>query len=254
MRKKIGIVFLFFWVVLLSGCATHNIQMYEPPVYKAPIPKQEAIPIPEVKPEPPLRYGRFEVKKNVAGGYQVVGGKFTPTEPPVDLPVTAPVMIFVNATTKELTAFRYNYLVGLFEGIAGYAVVTPDHKSLPKNVVVGEVTKIDTKPSWCPTANILRHKNYRHLQGRGCLPFGDPDNAMGAVKFEINWNVPNWQAVRLHGTYGYADDGKFWEIETFGCTRLQDEAILELTEKIKKLYDGSLEAAVKAGIKVVVFR
>lgn len=252
MRKKIGISFLFLGV-LLSGCATHNIQMYEPPVYSVPVPKQEVIPIPEVKPEAPLRYGRFEVKKN-ADGYQIVGGKFTPTELPVDLPVTAPVLIFVNATTKELTMFRYNYLVGLFEGIAGYAVVTPDPDSLPKDTVVGEVTKIDTKPSWCPTPNILKHPSYQHLYGRGCLPYSDPENAMGAVKFEINWNIPNWQAVRLHGTHGYADNGKFWEVETFGCTRLQNEAILELVEKIKKLYDGSLEAAVKAGIKVVVFR
>lgn len=252
MGKKTGILFLFF-TILLSGCATHNIQMYEPPVYRAPVPTQEVVPVPKAKPEAPLRYGRFEVKKS-ADGYQVVGGKFIPTELPLDLPVTAPVMIFVNATTKELTAFRYNYLVGLFEGLVGYAVVTPDPDTLPKNIVIGEVAKIDTKPTWCPTLNILKHQSYQHLQGKGCLPFGDPENAMGAVKFEINWNVPNWQAVRLHGTHGYADDGKFWDIETFGCTRLQDEAILELTEKIKNLYAGSLEVAVKTGIKVVVFR
>lgn len=187
------------------------------------------------------KHGRFLVEvypdKDI-----IYGGVFNP-ELPMPHQSTRKHAIFINYQTKELSYFRLNK--DIYEPIIGYAVMTPLPEFLPKDIVRGVVYKIDTKPVWCPTPNIRRE--YTNLP-KGCLDYGHPLNAMGKAKFEIKWEIPNWEAVRLHGTSGYAE-GNFWDQKTFGCTRLKNDLILDLISKL-----GDLQTVIKEGVEVIVYR
>ncbi len=186
-------------------------------------------------------YGRFEVLVRPDGSQSIRGGKYVPeSKPNIDSKYQN--VIYINYKEKTLEFFRLNYF-GFYEPIVGYAVVTPSADKLPMDVVRGIVTKIDTNPTWCPTPNIRR--TMTHLPP-GCLPPGHKDNAMGAVKFEIVWNVKGWELHRVHGTDGYPL-GDFWNEETFGCTRLLNKDIWDTTQLLGPF-------AVKEGIEIIVFR
>lgn len=227
------------WLVV--GCSTFQFTSEDLPILPPRIVteiKKKPIAEPTV---PTFQYGRFLVEvypdKDI-----IYGGVFKP-ELPMPHDSEYKHVIFINYKTKELSYFRLNG--NDYEPVLGYAVMSPSPEFLPKNVVRGMVTKIDTKPTWCPTQNIRRE--YPNLPN-GCLPFGHKLNAMGVAKFEIKWEVPNWELVRLHGTGGYAE-GNFWEHKTFGCTRLKDELILKLILEL-----GDLKKAVKEGIEVIAYR
>lgn len=186
-------------------------------------------------------YGRFLVEVSKDGTQKVVGGQFTPAAN-TPVPATEKCAVFINYSTKELTSYCKN-AAGTYVPIVGYAVVTPKPDSLRQALVRGVVTKIDANPSWCPT------KSARKLNPnlpRGCLPPGHELNAMGAVKFIIDWELPKMELIRLHGSKGYPL-GEFWTADTLGCTRLENTAILELVRLLGK-------DAVKEGIEVVLLR
>lgn len=188
-----------------------------------------------------MQYGRFKVVQNNNGEQQILGGRFTPS---LLLPLMATSLhvIFIDYTTKELSYYQKNGMGG-YSPIIGFAVVTPAADSLRFEVVRGRVTKIDTAPVWCPMHGA--RTKYPGLPP-GCLPFGHPQNAMGAAKFEIAWaNIRGFEAIRLHGTNGYS--GNFWEEETLGCTRLHNDAIKELITILGP-------QAVWEGIEVILYR
>ena len=187
------------------------------------------------------QYGRFKVYVHPDGGQNIEGGVYMPESKP-DIDSKYQNVIYINYRRKTLEFFRLNYF-GFYEPVVGYAVVTPSADKLPMDVVRGVVTKIDTNPVWCPTPNI--RKVNTHLPA-GCLPPGHKDNAMGAVKFEIVWNVKGWELHRVHGTEGYPL-GDFWNKETFGCMRLLNEAILNLVQLLGPNAD-------KEGIEIIVYR
>jgi hypothetical protein len=194
---------------------------------------------PATSSNPTYRYGRFTVE--VKDGQQtVVGGVFMP---PKIMPLSsrAEHVIFIDYTSKEL--MYYSLGEKGYEPVIGYSVLSPDADALPKAVVRGRVTKIDENPSWCPTKNA--RNLYKNLP-RGCLPPGHALNAMGKVKFIIDWEVPNFAEIRLHGSNGYPK-GEFWKIETLGCTSLENTAILELVRLLGK-------NAVKESIEVVLMK
>lgn len=192
------------------------------------------------------QYGRFMVEVAADGSQTIEGGVFTPVARP-PLPLQEKHTIFVDYTRKELTYYR-KIEGGAVEPVVGYAVVTPSPALLPSVMVVGRVTAIDTAPTWCPTPNI--RMVYPELPA-GCLPFGHPENAMGAAKFIIDWKVPKtvrsaWATIRLHGASGYPS-GSFWGEETFGCVRLVDAGIIELIKALGP-------QAIRDGLEVVLLR
>ncbi len=187
------------------------------------------------------QYGRFTVEVDETG-QRIIGGQFVPDKTMPYETVKSHV-IFINYSTKELSYYKKDDK-GEYQPIIGYAVVTSEPKSLPKELVRGTVTKIDTAPTWCPTASA--RKKYPRLSP-GCLPFGHPENEMGSAKFEIRWfDVVGYEAVRLHGTRGYPN-GNFWDEATLGCTRLNNEAI-------KNLVDLLGLKSVEEGIEVVLYK
>ena len=237
MKKTIGFASIAI-MFLLSGCGTVQNTAYERTGSVSATPM-----LAQPQPTETYRYGRFAVHVR-EGGQQIIGGEFIPLESlPKRVTPGNQHAIFINYQTKELLYYRKDS-AGYFVPVIGYAVVTPDPSSLPQDEVRGQVTRIDMTPTWCPTENIRRA--WPHLPA-GCLPFGHSQNAMGAVKFEIAWNVRGWQYHRLHGTAGYPR-GSFWTEETFGCTRLVDQAILHLVQ----LLGGN--SAVSSGIEVIVHR
>jgi len=238
---SIRIVIYLTTLWLIVGCNTFQFTSEDLPILPPRIVteiKRKPIVEPTV---PTFKYGRFLVEvypdKDI-----IYGGVFKP-ELPMPYDSEYGHVIFINYKTKELSYFRLNG--NNYEPVLGYAVMTPLPESLPKDVVRGLVTRIDTKPTWCPTVNIRRE--YPNLP-KGCLPFGHELNAMGVAKFELKWEVPNWEYVRLHGTGGYAE-GNFWDQKTFGCTRLKNDLILELLSEL-----DDLKKAVKEGIEVIAYR
>lgn len=187
------------------------------------------------------QYGRFTVLVDENGSQKIEGGVFTPstTMPFVSSRVHA---LFVNYATKELSYYKRTD-AGSYEPVIGYAVVTPLSQALPRDVVQGSVRHIDTAPTWCPTKRI--RDKYTDLPP-GCLNFGHPTNAMGVAKFEVSWSVPGFELVRIHGTSGYPR-GNFWDEETFGCTRLENNAMKELIDLLGP-------NAVKEGIEIIAYR
>lgn len=244
MSKFTQFVLLFFCLLLLVGCETVPEKRFKPYKPKAEIEKfivfaGEGIGRKlRVKAYP---YGRFTVYVHPDGSQKVEGGMYMPESRP-DIVSKYRNVIYVNYKEKTLEAFKLND-AGSYEPLVGYAVVTPSADKLPKDVVRGIVTKIDKNPTWCPTPSIRRA-----ITGlpAGCLPPGHKDNAMGAIKFEIKWDTPGWELVRLHGTEGYPL-GDFWNEETFGCTRLLNEAILNLVQLLSP-------GAEREGIEIIAYR
>ncbi len=196
-------------------------------------------------------YGRFTVE--VLGDRQrVVGGEFTP---PLLMPVMPsrtlrqtgrpPVhVLLINYKTKELLYYRRNQN-GLYQPVIGYAVVTPEADFLPQPIVRGVVERVVPRPTWCPKVGGQVRRMNPHLPP-GCLPYGHPLNPMGDYRLDINWNVRGWELIRLHGTTGYPR-GNFWDEETFGCTRLENQAIANLLALLGP-------RAVAEGIEVIAHR
>jgi L,D-transpeptidase catalytic domain len=189
-------------------------------------------------------YGDFVVEVQPDGSQVIVGGIYTPTKPAV--PLVAAHNILVDFSAKKLEYFRKT-TAGI-EPVVGYAVVTPEADDLPVAVVSGRVTAIEQNPWWCPTPN--GRKKYPFLPP-GCLPPGHEYNAMGVAKFIIDWQLPKalkaeWETIRLHGSSGYPL-GEFWQYETLGCARLNNEEIVNL---IKDLGPD----AVREGIAVIFHR
>jgi hypothetical protein len=242
--------------ISLVGCGTVS---FDSTPYKAPVRTAKpvfvgekptvkvgvvpAVLAPKVEPTAPVvstyHYGRFTVEVK-DGKQRVIGGQFMPSKAP-PLPATKKHVIYVDYQSKEL---MYYIREGRgYKPVVGYAVVTPSPNELPQAVVRGVVKKIDTNPSWCPTKSA--RKLYPQLPP-GCLPPGHVDNTMGAVKFVIDWEVPNFAEIRLHGTSGYPE-GNFYDFGTLGCTRLEDAAILDLVKLLGK--DSTRE-----GIEVVLMK
>ncbi len=194
-----------------------------------------------------LQYGRFTVEVYADGSQEIKGGKFNPPKVMPVKSVHAHVMI-INYTTNELTYYRRTS-TGVYEPVQGFAVITPNPDSLPRDEVRGVVRRIDQSPSWCVTPQIrdaLRRKEVPVIVEVRCYPYRHPQNAMGTAKFEISWNVQGFAHVRLHGTGGYAE-GNFWDDTTLGCTRLLDDAMEELLRLLGP-------DAVKEGIEVIALR
>ena len=114
--------------------------------------KIDQIPIPKSK-FVTYKYGNFEVRVNEDGSQSVIGGRYMPAKAP-SIASNYYHLILINYSDKTLELFRLGYFG--YEPVIGYAVVTPRAKDLPKDVVRGVVTKIDTNPVWCPTENIRR--------------------------------------------------------------------------------------------------
>jgi hypothetical protein len=173
------------------------------------------------------------------GKQTIVGGVFMP---PKVLAVSSKKKhaIVINYTSKEL--MYYTLGEQGYEPVIGYAVVTPGPEELAETMLRGMVRAIDTKPTWCPTQSA--RKLYPDLP-KGCLAYGHTMNAMGAVKYIIDWELPKMELIRLHGSDGYP--ANFGEVPTLGCTRLENVAILELTRLLGK-------DAVKEGIEVILVR
>lgn len=211
------------------------IKRVEVPAVVAPL--KESTPL-VVAPQPKApdgesyQYGRFLVEVAKDGTQKVVGGEFTPAVN-TPIPATEHCAIFINYSTKELTSYCKN-AAGVYIPIVGYAVVTPLSEALPKEVVHGVVKEIIRNPSWCPTKDT--RKLYPHLKP-GCVPYGDPTNPMGIVKYIIAWNIHGYEYVRLHGSDGYPK-GKFWEVETLGCTALENAGAAYLTDELTKKLGG----------------
>lgn len=239
--------FCFVMVLVLVGCGTVQFTSDRENSLSKKIPTVKTVKKKiknKVKKEPWIRvhrHGRFTVEsypdKDV-----IFGGVFNP-EPLMPHDSKYKHVIFINYETKELTYYRLEGNV--HKPILGFAVMTPNADFLPKDLVRGRVFNIDTKPTWCPTSNIRRA--YPDLP-EGCLPHGHEMNAMGDTKFEINWEVSGWEAVRLHETGGYAE-GDFWSVSTFGCTRLKKELMQKLLVEL-----GDLKIAIQEGIEIVAFR
>lgn len=246
MSKFTQFVLLFFCLLLLVGCETvpekrPNRSYPQKPVTSTPIVITDEEIGREVSAIKTSQYGQFTVHVHPDGSQNIQGGIYIPEVRP-DIDSKYQNVIYINYRQKTLEFFRLNYF-GFYEPVVGYAVVTPSADKLPMDVVRGVVTKIDTNPVWCPTPNI--RKVNTHLPA-GCLPPGHKDNAMGAVKFEIVWNVKGWELHRVHGTEGYPL-GDFWNKETFGCMRLLNEAILHLVQLLGP-------KAKERGIEIIAYR
>ena len=193
------------------------------------------------------QYGQFTIRRTTEG--LVVHTRSAGDLPPPPHTTVARHAIFVDFATKSLVYYR-RLTTGAYEPVVEYMVVTPHPSTLPQDAVRGRVTRIDTTPRWCPTPRILAHPRHAHLRRKldrnGCLPFGHPENAMGAVRFEVNWRGVLSPAVRMHGTQAYPD-GRFWLEETFGCARLDNDSILALVAKLGP-------NAVREGVEVIFHR
>lgn len=245
--KIIGWIFILMFLV---GCESS--QVYKQPLSKKPrspqVPydykppkvkvEKEAVSNPVIETYP---HGRFNVLVFKDGSRVIDGGVF------FDLPLLTfsaqgKHVFVINYQTKELMYYRRGDKG--YDPVIGYAVVTPSADVLSQSIVRGKVTMIDTKPPWTPTANIRRKHPYLPA---GTIPYGHPDNAMGEAKFVISWQgVKGWEFKHVHGTSGYPS-GNLWEESTFGCTRLENRAILKLLDLL-----GPKDLAVKEGIEVIV--
>lgn len=233
------VIFLLTGTFLVVGCSTFQFTSVElqklPPKIVMPVSKEVEIKKSNI---PTYKHGRFTVE--VYPEKDIIYG--TPFVPEEVIPLKANLKhaIFINYQTKELRYYRLTE--SGYIPIIGYAVMTPSADSI-NGVVRGRVFNIDMAPTWYPTENIRRA--FPYLPG-GLIPFGHPQNAMGEVKFQINWQgVKGWEAMHLHGTNGYSE-GNFWDEKTFGCTRLKND-------EIKNLVTLLGPNAVNEGIEIIAY-
>ncbi len=136
-------------------------------------------------------------------------------------------LIGVNFSEKKL------YLIDLREEnpqvISSYQSAVPSSNFYPLPLY-GKIVAIELDPYWFPTEKTreaFRQKNGKELP-RIIKP-GDPLNAMGAVKFVIEWEGNFNLPVVIHGTNQVESIGKK---VTRGCVRLKNEEILGMTKTI----------------------
>jgi hypothetical protein len=260
--KKSVVGLLIFLVVVLTGCASVEIAPYQKSDYpQVPFKPQNSIKQlaqPKPKPESGWKgvgdfgdsgkkvkktylYGQFDVLVYEDGSQRINGGIFTDL-PPLIFDSIKPHVIVINYQTKTL--MYYLFEEGVHKPVIGFAVVTPSADVLkPNQIVRGVVQSIEINPTWCPTDNI--RKEIKNLP-KGCVPPGHPQNFMGAVKFNIKWQAKGWDLNKLHGTSGYPL-GNFWNEKTFGCTRLLNEAVMDLISRLGP-------KAEKEGIEIIVHK
>lgn len=107
------------------------------------------------------------------------------------------------------------------------AVPKENYYPLPMH---GMAESIEIDPYWYP----LEQSRALYLRDHGeelpnILPPGDPRNAMGKAKININWETTQ-TPFKIHGTNNPASIGKK---ATGGCIRLKNENILELAKMLK---------------------
>jgi len=106
-------------------------------------------------------------------------------------------------------------------------------KTTPKSIPIeGEIKHIERNPYWYPTEKTRADylKNKKIILPR-YLPPGHPKNAMGEVKFIINFKTSGINPViRIHGTNDPSSIGKRI---TRGCIRLKNEDALYLADIIE---------------------
>ncbi|MBY0309667.1 hypothetical protein K2Q16_00770 [Patescibacteria group bacterium] len=198
------------------------------------------------------RYGRFTVRREADGGQVIEGGVFTPPEAPplwaVEQLRNRPVrnLILVDFIKKEL--HLYQRAGADWVATIGYAVVAPQANSLPRDVVEGNLSRIDLAPVWGVPASIRRDYAAAGQPLPAQVPFGDPRNMLGAARLEVAWNTPNWNLVRLHGARGYPAE-PLGEVDTYGCVSLLDESLLGLINQI-----GGPAGAVRDGTVIMFHR
>jgi len=212
------------------------------------------------------RYGRFQIENQLERkancldssdrdcyrlrSARIIGGEFVP---PALMPQRASNIlkrtgrppahiIFINYESKELLYYRRE--LEIYIPVVGYAVVTPDASTLPRDVVRGEIRALVKDPTWCPQIGGEIRRDNPHLPP-GCLPPGHPLNMMGDWRFDIDWSTSGWELIKLHGARGYPRH--FEQVNSYGCTQLENKALGELVRQL----GGE---AVREGIEVVALQ
>lgn len=136
-------------------------------------------------------------------------------------------LIQIEITKRKLTLFEI--INKESREIKSWPVAVPAGRYYPLPLY-GELKKIEFKPWWYPTKGTRE----AYFQKRGeelpvALKPGDPRNAMGEVKFIIqfdNFNFP----LRVHGTN---DESSIGQAISRGCIRLRNTDILELAQIVQ---------------------
>jgi len=182
----------------------------------------------------------------------LAGGRYVPATPPVKCRFDrSRECIEVDVTNNTLHLYRLDDQ-GDPVGVMGYLVIAPDPATIPGGLRRGYLERVEYDPVWCPTPTIRRAYTERRqtdpsvpLLPSGCVPAGDPRNAMGDAKYVISGFGP----IRIHGTKGY---GANWADETtFGCVRLWNDWDKHNAEPEGILELASLHAP--KGVEVVFF-
>jgi hypothetical protein len=220
-------IFCCIILLLFTGCQNVSFRSMVPPEEYVPSTLSSSESDEKVLIQEPdfstFEYGNFVVQ-DLGDRHRLFGGKIE-TGKPLSIKSKHPRVITINFRTKKLSYYELTDS-GEHEFVIGYATVTPSVDILGGKMVRGIVARIETEPDWYPTKNV--RLAYPDLP-KGLIPYGHPDNAMGEVKIVINWDIAGWRYRHIHGTVGYTQ-GDFWNVETFGCTRLQNKAILNLAK------------------------
>lgn len=233
MRKAIRIAFLYliiYAVSLILGCI--DLARGEDKTY---------------------RHGRFQViVSDFHHTQKVIGGKFTPRDHTLLYPIGVSHLITVDYSSKELVLYgRAGVMNGepAYKPVIGFAVVTPSSDFLPRDIVSGKVIGIVQKPTWCPVQGGAIRRDNPTLPS--CIPYGDPRNPMGNVRFDIAWNYDGWDAVKFHDTEEYPR-GAFWDTSTYGCVSILTTGMQELLRHLgsNALKEGTLILAIRDATKL----
>ncbi|MBI3232197.1 MAG: L,D-transpeptidase [Candidatus Doudnabacteria bacterium] len=116
--------------------------------------------------------------------------------------------------------------------VATFSVCLPRvrPKLLP---VTGKVARVKFHPPWYPTKETREYyKKKKGVELPSYLPPGDPLNAMGSAKVEIDYDTGSNinRLVKIHGTN---DPGSIGQRISRGCIRLHNEDISRLAELIR---------------------
>ncbi len=114
------------------------------------------------------------------------------------------------------------------EELRRYQVAVPTSNWYPLPLK-GRIVKIEKNPWWYPTLETRAHYKERGIILPPAVRPGDPQNAMGKVKFRIVFENGFDQPIMLHGTNDPSSIGKR---ATRGCIRMYNKDGLELAEII----------------------